>query len=516
MTDFILKTLDGGTRSLPAKMISVLRADMTGPLLLLGDEGYDTARSVWNAMIDNRPALIACCADANDVAAVVNFARQTDALISIKGGGHNIAGNAVTEGGVMIDLSAMNSVDVNPATHRVQVGPGATLAELDAATTPYGLAVPVGINSTTGIAGLTLGGGFGWLTRAHGLTIDSLIAADVVTADGARLCATADENPDLFWAIRGGGGNFGVITRFEFQARVVRSNLLCGLLFLPLERARELFALQRELMEGGSEELTTWMVVRNAPPMPFLPEESHGTGIALMAFCYAGDPEEGEALIAPLRAIKNPLALLAGIQPFAEFQQIFDPLLIPGARNYWKSHDLLELPDTAVEALIEAVDRLPDAETEIFVAQIGGAMSRVAPHETAFVQRRPITWSTSTLAGRTRQRTTQPVAGREGFSRHLLLTQRASMSTSCRPRKAPGWLRPTAQTMPDSQQSKPATTRRTGSVSTRTSYPTLKYSWPVDAHNVPLEIASAARSSGAVSDAAYFAASALVIGPSSA
>ncbi|WP_249325208.1 FAD-binding oxidoreductase [Vreelandella boliviensis] len=389
MTDFTLKTLDGGTRSLTAKMISTLRADLTGPLLLPGDEGYDKARSVWNAMIDKRPALIACCADANDVAAVVNFARQTDALISIKGGGHNIAGNAVTEGGLMIDLSAMNNVDVNPTTHRVQVGPGATLADLDAATTPYGLAVPVGINSTTGIAGLTLGGGFGWLTRAHGLTIDSLVAADVVTADGARLRATADENPDLFWALRGGGGNFGVITRFEFQARVVRSNLLCGLLFLPLERARELFALQRELMEGGPEELTTWMVVRNAPPMPFLPEESHGTGIAMMAFCYAGEPEDGEASIAPLRAVSSPLALLAGIQPFAEFQQIFDPLLIPGARNYWKSHDLLELPDTAVEALIEAVDRLPDAETEIFVAHVGGALSLVAPHETAFVQRRP-------------------------------------------------------------------------------------------------------------------------------
>lgn len=389
MTDFILKTLNGRTLSLPAKMITTLRADMSGPLLLPGDEDYDTARSVWNAMVDKRPALIACCADANDVAAAVNFARQTDALSSIKGGGHNIAGNAVTEGGLMFDLSTMNNVDVNPETHRVQVGPGASLADLDAATRPYGLAVPVGINSTTGIAGLTLGGGFGWLTRAHGLTIDCLVAADVITADGARLRATADENPDLFWAIRGGGGNFGIITRFEFQAKAVRPNLLCGLLFLPLIRARELFALQRELMEGDTEELTAWVVVRNAPPMPFLPEESHGTSIAMMAFCYSGDPEDGEALIAPLRAINNPLAFLAGIQPFAEFQQIFDPLLIPGARNYWKSHDLLNLPDTAVEALIEAVDRLPDAETEIFVAHVGGAMSRIAPHETAFIQRRP-------------------------------------------------------------------------------------------------------------------------------
>ncbi|BBI62085.1 hypothetical protein HSBAA_33910 [Vreelandella sulfidaeris] len=316
MTDFILKTLDGGTRSLPAKMISALRADMTGPLLLPGDEGYDTARCVWNAMIDNRPALIACCDDANDVAAVVNFARQTDALISIKGGGHNIAGNAVTEGGLMIDLSAMNNVDVNPATHRVQVGPGATLAALDAATMPYGLAVPVGINSTTGIAGLTLGGGFGWLTRAHGLTIDSLIAADVITADGARLCYSGREprpllgDPRWRWQlwcyhpfrIPGKGCPVQPALRSTLPAARTGTGAL---------------ALQRELMEGGSEELTTWMVVRNAPPMPFLPEESHGTGIALMAFCCAGEPEEGEALIAPLRAIKNPLALLAGIQPLS-------------------------------------------------------------------------------------------------------------------------------------------------------------------------------------------------------
>ena len=199
------------------------------------------------------------------------FARDTGALVSIKGGGHNIAGNAVTEGGLMIDLSAMTSVEVEPATARVHVQPGATLALLDAATAPHGLAVPTGINSTTGISGLTLGGGFGWLTRAHGLTIDSLVAADVVTADGVQLRAAADENPDLFWALRGGGGNFGVVTRFEFQARQVRPDLLCGLVFLSLDRARELFALQRDLTRDGPEALTTWMVLRNAPPMPFLP-----------------------------------------------------------------------------------------------------------------------------------------------------------------------------------------------------------------------------------------------------
>ncbi len=389
MTDLTLTTLDGGTRTVSADATSSLRTAMTGALLQPDDDGYDAARAIWNGMIDKRPALVARCANAEDVSAAVQFARGTDALISVKGGGHNIAGNAVTAGGLMIDLSGMNRVGVEPETGRVHVQPGATLADLDAATAPYGLAVPTGINSTTGISGLTLGGGFGWLTRAHGLTIDSLVSAEIVTASGEHLRAAADENPDLFWALRGGGGNFGIVTRFEFQAHAVGPELLSGLVFLPLARARELFALQRELTSDGPDELTTWIVVRNAPPLPFLPEAAHGTGIAMLAFCYAGDPAEGEAAIAPLRAIRDPLAAVAGVQPFAEFQKTFDPLLIPGARNYWKSHDLMELDEAAVGAIIDAVHRLPDSETEIFVAHLGGAMARVAPEATAFVQRAP-------------------------------------------------------------------------------------------------------------------------------
>ncbi len=389
MTGHTLTTLDGGSRDIPDAAISALGTRMTDPLLRPGDDGYDAARAIWNGMIDKRPALIARCANADDVSAAVRFARDTGALFSVRGGGHNIAGNAVTDGGLMIDLSGMNRVGVEPETGRIRVQPGAKLSDLDAATAPHGLAVPTGINSTTGISGLTLGGGFGWLTRAHGLTIDSLVSAEVVTASGERLRAAADENADLFWALRGGGGNFGIVTRFEFQARAVRPELLSGLIFLPLDRARELFTLQRALTSDGPDELTTWIVVRNAPPLPFLPEEAHGTGIAMMAFCYAGDPADGEAAIAPLRAIPDPLAIVAGVQPFVDFQKIFDPLLIPGARNYWKSHDLLALDDAAVDAIVEAVRRLPDAETEIFVAHLGGAMARVAPDATAFVQRAP-------------------------------------------------------------------------------------------------------------------------------
>jgi FAD/FMN-containing dehydrogenase len=389
MEAITLRTLDGQTAPVTDRHFVGLRARMIGELIAPGEEGYDSARTLWNAMIDRRPGLIARCANAEDVAAAMGFARDTGALVSVKGGGHNIAGNAVSDGGLTIDLSAMNRVGVDPQTRLVSVEPGATLADLDAATAPHGLAVPTGINSTTGIAGLTLGGGFGWLTRAHGLTIDSLLSAEIVTAAGERIRASADEHPDLFWALRGGGGNFGIVTRFEFEAKPVRPDLLSGLIVLPLARAREALTLQRDLLRTAPDDLTVWAVLRNAPPLPFLPEEAHGTGVAILAFCWAGDPEEGADAIAPLRAIPDPIGAVAGVQPFAQWQQAFDPLLTTGARNYWKSHDLLEMSDGAVEMLIDAAGRLPSDECEVFVAQLGGAMSRITPDATAFVQRRP-------------------------------------------------------------------------------------------------------------------------------
>jgi len=384
-----ITTLTGSKRPVAAERIAQLRAGVCGTVLEQGDKGYDGARRIWNAMIDRRPGLIVQAASAEDVVTTLAFARETEALTSVRGGGHNIAGNAVNEGGLVIDLSQMKAVDVDRSTRRVRVEPGATLADLDAATAPHGLAVPTGINSTTGIAGLALGGGFGWLSRGFGLTSDNLTAADVVTAAGTRLRAAPDENQDLFWALRGGGGNFGVVTGFEFKAHPVGPDVLAGLIFVPYGRARELIQRHREVVRTAPDELTVWTVMRKAPPLPFLPEAIHGSEVAIMAICYSGDPAEGERAIAPLRAIPDPIAVAIGVQPFVAWQQAFDPLLGEGARNYWKSHDILELSDPAIDILLHAVAHLPSPESEIFVAHLGGALSRIRESDTAFAQRLP-------------------------------------------------------------------------------------------------------------------------------
>ncbi len=389
MPSLTITTLSGDPQSVSEARISELESDLQGALLRPGKRRYESARTIWNAMIDRRPALIARCEDAEDVAVAIRFARETGALISVKGGGHNIAGSAVVDGGLMIDLSAMNGVAVDAAAARVRVGPGATLAELDAATAAHGLVVPTGINSTTGIAGLTLGGGFGWLTRAFGLTIDSLISAEVVTADGRILRASADEHPDLFWALRGGGGNFGVVTEFEFRTHAAGPDLLSGLIVLPFDRAAEALRLYQTTVDTAPDELTVWSVLRKAPPLPFLPEEVHGTYVAILAVCYAGDPAEGARVLEPLTSIKDPIAVAVGVQPFTAWQQAFDPLLTPGARNYWKSHDIPRLDDTAIATITDHAGRQPSDETEVFFGHVAGAAARVGASETAFSNRTP-------------------------------------------------------------------------------------------------------------------------------
>jgi len=384
-----IKLLTGGSATIPAQQVEELRDRLRGPLLLDGDAAFDQARTVWNAMIDRKPALVVRCAHVNDVMEAIRFARHSGAMTSIRGGGHNIAGNAVCDGGLMIDLSAMNSVRVDSANGRVRVEPGATLADLDRETAKFSLVIPTGINSTTGISGLALGGGFGWLSRRFGLTIDSLISADVVTSTGELIQASADENPDLFWALRGGGGNFGVVISFEFQAHSLTPDLLSGLVILPFERATELMKFHRELVASIPDELTVWAVLRKAPPLPFLPEEAHGKEIAILALCYAGDPQHGERAIAPLRAITDPIVVAIGVQPFAAWQQALDPFLTAGARNYWKSHDLLDMSDAAIGTIVAYAAKLPSDETEIFIAHLGGAVTRIGSAETAFAQRRP-------------------------------------------------------------------------------------------------------------------------------
>jgi FAD/FMN-containing dehydrogenase len=287
----------------------------------------------------------------------------------------------------MIDLSAMKRVEVDVQSRRAKVQPGATLAEVDAETQRFGLATPLGINSTTGIAGLTLGGGFGWLTRKYGLTVDNLVSADVVTADGELRRASSRDNPDLFWALRGGGGNFGVVTSFEFQLHEVGPEVLAGLIVHPFDQARPLIEMYRKFVAGTPDELSCWLVFRKAPPLPFLPAEWHGREIVVVAAVYAGEIEDGERILAPLRGFGSPLADVIGPTMYGSFQQAFDPLLTPGARNYWKSHDMLEVTDGAMDVILDYVTRLPTPECEIFLGQLGGAAARVAPGAMAFSRR---------------------------------------------------------------------------------------------------------------------------------
>ncbi len=338
-------------------------------------------------MVDKRPGLIVQCAGTADVMRSVNFARENDLLVAVHGVGHNIAGNAVCDGGIMISLAGMKSVRVDPQSQTVLAEPGVTLGDLDKETQTFGLAVPVGINSTTGVGGLTLGGGFGWISRKHGLTVDNLLSADVVTADGECVKANADENQDLFWGIRGGGGNFGVVTSFEFHAHPVGPEVLSGMIVHPFSDAREVLHKYREFAAQAPEELTVWVVMRKAPPLPFLPEEVHGTEVVVLAALYAGDMADGEKALAPLREFGNPIADVIGPHPFVGFQTAFDPLLTPGQRNYWKSHDFLELSDELLDTLIDYAGKLPDPQSEIFIAQMGGATNKVSPDATAYRHR---------------------------------------------------------------------------------------------------------------------------------
>jgi FAD/FMN-containing dehydrogenase len=317
----------------------------------------------------------------------VRFAREHDLLLAVRGGGHNIAGNAVCEGGLLIDLSPMRSVRVDPTNRTARVEPGATLGEFDKEAQAFGLATPLGINSTTGVAGLALGGGFGWLSRKYGLTADNLMSADVVTAEGELVQASQAQNPDLFWGIRGGGGNFGVVSSFEFKLHRVGPELLSGLIVHPFARARELLAGYRQVAADAPDELTVWTVLRKAPPLPFLPADMHGKEILVFAVCYAGDAADGQHALQPLRALGKPIADVIGIQPYVAWQTAFDPLLTPGAHNYWKSHNFIGLSDALLDVLVACVSKLPTSECEIFIGQLGGATNRVAPDSTAYPHR---------------------------------------------------------------------------------------------------------------------------------
>ncbi|HEV8500539.1 MAG TPA: FAD-binding oxidoreductase, partial [Casimicrobiaceae bacterium] len=336
---------------------------------------------------DRRPALIVRCRTACDVVAALALADRTGLEVSIRGGGHNVAGRAVADDGLMIDLAELRAVTVDPVRATVTAGGGTTWAELNAAAAEHGLAVTGGAVSSTGVAGLTLGGGLGWLMARYGLAADNLQEVELVTAAGAVLRVDAGSHPDLFWALRGGGGNFGVVTRFEFRLHPVGPELLTGLIVFPIASAKSVLRQYREFMITAPDELAVWVVLRKAPPLPFLPPSVHGQGVVILAMVYAGDPKPGQASIEPLRKFGPALGEHIGVQPYVAWQQAFDPLLTPGARNYWKSHNFTELKDELLDKVIEYVGKLPSPECEIFFGAIGAATTRMAPDATAYAHR---------------------------------------------------------------------------------------------------------------------------------
>jgi FAD/FMN-containing dehydrogenase len=364
-----------------------LKGVIRGAILQAGDAGYDEARTVWNAMIDRRPALIVRCAGTADVRAALAWARDHGLPLAVRGGGHNIAGSALCDDGLVIDLSGMKSVHVDPEGRRAWVEGGATLRDFDHEAQAYGLATPLGINSTTGVSGLALGGGFGWLSRTLGLAADNLLSAELVTADARRLHVSETDHPDLFWAIRGGGGNFGVVTRFEFQLHPVGPEITAGLIVFPAAQARTVLMQYRDAVNTMSPELTVWAVLRKAPPLPFLPTEAHGQDVVVLPVF---SPKPGEAVNAAIERISQlgtPLGMHVGPMPYAAWQQIFDPLLAPGARNYWKSHNFTQLSDEAIEVVLRYAANLPTPQCEIVLGLLGAQASRPSPEATAYPHR---------------------------------------------------------------------------------------------------------------------------------
>jgi len=380
-------TLEKTAGRLSESDVEALRAGIRGEVVTPRDGAYDAARKIWNGMVDRRPAVIVRSSNAQDVRHAVNFARERRMLLSIRGGGHHIAGNSVADRSLVIDQSALRAVRVDPERRIARVAPGALLGDFDREAQAFGLATPLGINSTTGVAGLSLGGGFGWLTRKHGMTIDNLISADIVTADGRQRVVSASQEPDLFWAIRGGGGNFGVVTSFEFKLHPVGPEVYAGLVVYPFDQARKVLKAWRDFTVDAPTDLTVWTVLRKAPPLPFLPESVHGKDVVVFALVYAGDLASGERAAAPVLKFGNPVGSALGPSPYAGFQAAFDPLLTPGARNYWKSHNFARLDDGALEVAIAAAAAVPGPECEVFIAQLGGAMGQVAPTDTAYAGR---------------------------------------------------------------------------------------------------------------------------------
>ena len=368
---------DGGGVALTTAPIDEFKASVRGAVLQPGDAGYDAARSVWNVMIDKRPALIVRCAGVADVVRAVQFASSQNLLVAVRGGGHNVTGNATCDGGMVIDLSPMKGARVNPVAQTMQAQAGLTWREFDHETQAFGLATTGGIASTTGIAGLTLGGGIGYLNRKYGLACDNLLSADVVTADGCLRHASANENPDLFWGLRGGGGNFGIVTSFEYRLHPV-GPVLGGEVVWPLEQAPDVLRFYRDYALAAPDELRLDAITGVLP---------HGAGIGLVV-CWCGDLAEGERVLRPLRALGEPIVDTVAPVPYKVVQALLeDKGVVPGQLNYWRSSFLKELSDDAIDLIVDAVAHGPAAISAVAIEHLGGAISRVGETETAYPHR---------------------------------------------------------------------------------------------------------------------------------
>jgi len=375
--------------SLGLDAIGTLAEALRGPVITPADPSYDEVRVIWNGSADKRPAIIARCVGAADVIDAVNFARENKLLVAVRGGGHNVAGNAVCDGGIVIDLSLMNGVRVDPTARRARAGGGAILGDVDRETQAFGLAAPLGVVSLTGIGGLTLCGGIGWLRRKHGMACDALVSVDVVTADGRFLTASETENSDLFWAVRGGGGNFGVVTSFEYALHPVGPMVTLCAPFYPLEYGADILRRWRDFMAEAPEDFSSNLLIWSIPAHPNFPTELHGTPVIITAGVHSGTLEEGERVIQPLRELGDPVLDLSGPAPYTSVQMAFDPLFVKGERlNYWKSLYLDSLDDQAIDLIIARGNDRPSPWSLIAVWHLGGAMNRVDPGTTALGERR--------------------------------------------------------------------------------------------------------------------------------
>lgn len=363
-----------------------LQRRLKGQIITPGMTDYDTSRTIWNARINRFPAVIVQCRNKTDIVETVKYARENGVLLSIKGGGHNHVGYAVCDGGVMMDLSKMKGVSIEPEKKLIKIEPGHTFSDFDAETHKAGLASTGAIISMVGVSGFTLGGGLGWLHRKTGLGCDNLVSAEVVMASGEMVIANEKENSDLYWALRGGGGNFGVVSSFEFKLHPIK-NVLAGLIFHPLEELSQVASFIRDFLVDAPDDLCIWLFMRKAPNSPIIPESLHGRHVVIIGVCYSGPLSKGKTILGPIRNFKKPIIDLIKVRAYPEWQSAFDSIWGDGFRNEWMGHYIDDLNDSTIDTLIEYISRVTSPYTDVKLISLGGAVSRIGEDETAFSYR---------------------------------------------------------------------------------------------------------------------------------